>query len=215
MEAEELLVAEGYDLVADAYAALEGSEPWPRLAWLDSLLERVGAGGRVLDLGCGSGLPVARLLVDRGYAVTGVDVSREQLSRARANVPEAQLLEAGALELELPAASHDAVVALYVLDHVPRERLGQLLRTIGSWLRDGGWLLATFETGDEPGTVGTWLGAPMFFSSYLPATTLRLVSEAGFEIVGAEKQRQLEGAREVEYLWLLARKPAAATASKS
>jgi hypothetical protein len=40
----------------------------------------------------------------------------------------------------------------------------------------------------------------MFFSSYPPARTLRLVREAGFEIIRAEEQRQPEGARNVEYL---------------
>jgi SAM-dependent methyltransferase len=109
---------------ADAYAALEGEEPWPRLAWLHAVLEQVRAPRRTAARG-------PRL---RGH---GVDVSHEQFSRARANVPEAKLLQAGALELDLPAASLDAVVALYALDHVPRERLLELLRAIGRWLREG------------------------------------------------------------------------------
>jgi low temperature requirement protein LtrA len=46
----------------------------------------------VLDLGCGSGLPATRALVDAGHTVIGVDVSREQAERARRNVPEARAL---------------------------------------------------------------------------------------------------------------------------
>jgi SAM-dependent methyltransferase len=83
----ERLVAAGYDVAADAYAGLEGATPWPREEWLGELLARLPGGSRVLDLGCGAGVPAARLLVDRGHAVLGVDVSEEQLRRARANVP--------------------------------------------------------------------------------------------------------------------------------
>ena len=82
-----------------------------------------------------------------------------------------------------------------------------LFAAIRSWLRECGWLLITFETGDEPGTVGTWLGLPMFFSSHDAATTQRLLGASGFQIAQAEPERQREGDREVEYLWILARKP--------
>lgn len=82
-----------------------------------------------------------------------------------------------------------------------------LLMSIHRWLREGGWLLITFETGDQPGTVGEWLGAPMFFSHFDAATNERLIRDAGFEIVRAEEEEQLEGGRPVPYLWVLARKP--------
>ena len=75
-------------------------------------------------------------------------------------------MRASALELQLAPESFDAVVALYVADHIERDCLPALFAAIRSWLRECGWLLITFETGDEPGTVGTWLGVPMLFSSY-------------------------------------------------
>jgi cyclopropane fatty-acyl-phospholipid synthase-like methyltransferase len=201
----EELVARGYDRVADAYAALEGEERWPRDAWVERLLGRLPERALVLDVGCGSGLPVLRTIVDQGHEAVGVDISSEQLRRARVNVPEAKLVRATARSLELAPASFDAVVALYVTDHLPRETLPTLFASLRTSLRPGGWLLATFETGDEPGAVGTWLGEPMFFSSYEPETTLRLVREATFDVVESAIERQREGARAVEYLWILAR----------
>ncbi len=68
-------------------------------------------------------------------------------------------------------------------------------------------MLVTFEIEDRPDTVATWLGAPMFFSHFDAATNEALVREAGFEVVRAEEQTQLEGGRPVPYLWVLARKP--------
>jgi cyclopropane fatty-acyl-phospholipid synthase-like methyltransferase len=87
-ETEEL-VARGYDAVADAYAELEGETEWPRLRRLRDLLGRLQPGARVLDLGCGSGVPAMRAIVEAGHAAVGVDVSREQVEQARRNVPAA------------------------------------------------------------------------------------------------------------------------------
>jgi SAM-dependent methyltransferase len=202
----ERLVAVGYDEVADAYAALERDREWPRQRWLADLLRRLPANARVLDLGCGAGIPATRSIIDAGHAVTAVDISPEQIRRARQNVPEAEVILAGALDLQLEPGSLDAAVAFYVIDHIPREEHGRLLASLHRWLRVGGWLLVTFEVDDEPGTVGDWLGSPMFFSHFDAATSLELTRDAGFEVVRAAEETQKEGDRLVPYVWVLARK---------
>jgi cyclopropane fatty-acyl-phospholipid synthase-like methyltransferase len=151
--------------------------------------------------------PVAHL-VSPSHAAVGVEVSREQLDRARRNVPEAEFILASALDAQLPADSFDAVISFYTVEHMPRETHSTLLASIHRWLSPGGWLLMTFEVGDEPGRVVNWLGVPMFFSHYDATTNTRLVQEAGFEIVKAEEETQIEDSRRVPYLWVLARKPA-------
>jgi len=161
----------------------------------------------VLDLGCGAGLPAMRMIVDSGHAAVGVDVSREQINRARKNVPEADLILASAPDLDLPPASFDAVVSFYTIDHIPREDHLPLLRSMYGWIREGGWLLLAVEAGDEPGVVSEWLGQPMFFSHFDAALTRKLIGDAGFEIVRTQQETQTEGSRPVPYQWLLARKP--------
>src|SRR6478609_4974056 len=83
----------GYDVVADAYLAWgTGVEGDPRDRFLDQLMQRLSAGARVLDLGCGAGIPATKKLADR-FQVTGVDISRQQLLRAQANVPNARFVQ--------------------------------------------------------------------------------------------------------------------------
>jgi SAM-dependent methyltransferase len=143
-------VEAGYDLVADRYAALEaeGSE-WPRMRWLDRLLERTRPGARVLDVGCGNGLPATRAIAER-FDATGVDVSAAQLERARRNVPGAKFIHGDVTELDF-AEPFAAIAALYVMDHLQ----------------------------------------PMF-------------GETGFAVLGTDIEPQLEGSREVFFLWVLA-----------
>jgi SAM-dependent methyltransferase len=57
--------------------------------------------GRVVDLGCGSGI-YARALLDAGYDVTGYDLSAAMIEIARRRAPEADLRVASFLEAEIP-----------------------------------------------------------------------------------------------------------------
>lgn len=198
-------VAHGYDTVAERYAELERDAPWPRLGWLDNLLARLPDGVRVLDLGCGNGLPAGERIVRR-HRLTGVDVSARQIELARANVPTGEFTTGDILALDYPAGTFGAVTAFYTFDHLPRERLPEMFRLVHGWLAEAGLLLCCVEIEDTPGMVADWLGAPMYFSSYEPDTSRRLLTEAGFDILRDEIEAQLEGGHEVSYLWLLARR---------
>src|SRR5207302_10748934 len=106
-----------------------------------------------------------------------------QVDRARAAILEATFVCADFMDLELPAASFDAVCSFYVFNHVPRELLAPLLASIHGWLVPGRWLLTAFGQSDNPGWTGEWLGAQTFFASFPPKINSRLVREAVFAIV--------------------------------
>lgn len=57
--------------------------------------------GRIVDLGCGSGI-WARELVDAGYKVIGVDLSSSMIEIARQRVPEAEFHVASFLQFPMP-----------------------------------------------------------------------------------------------------------------
>jgi cyclopropane fatty-acyl-phospholipid synthase-like methyltransferase len=204
-EAREI-VQSGYDLVADRYAALEAEdETWPRMRWLEKLLAVLDDGSEVLDVGCGNGLPATRAIAER-HKATGIDLSAAQIDRARRNVPDAKLIQGDLMTVDIAADSYDAIAAFYVIEHVPRESHAALFERLHNWLLPSGHLLFTIEPDDNPGKVGDWLGAPMFFSQYEADQTLSLLRDAGFEVVDDAVETQLEGEREVSYMWVLARR---------
>ena len=55
--------------------------------WLDRFLELVPHGGEILDIGCGSGDPIARYFIDAGHHVTGVDSSPAMIAICQARFP--------------------------------------------------------------------------------------------------------------------------------
>ena len=201
---EREIVRRGYDAIAERYAAwrIDGNPASEFVADLDSRLAR---GSNVLELGCGNGRPAALVLADH-HVYTGVDISTEQIARARSLVPSARFVEADYTTLDVEERSLDAVVAILTLTHVPRREHAELLARIKRWLRPGGLFLASFGTSDLPGAVeDDWLGAPMYFSHFDAATNRRLVREAGFAILRDEVITMVEEEQgEATFLWLTA-----------
>jgi len=148
----------GYDALSLRYRADDAPaghyEPW-----IAELIRRTPAGGRVLDVGCGCGAPVARDLAAAGLLVSGVDLSDVQIRRARTLVPTASFKQGDVTEMSWPTGTLDTVVALYSLIHVPLHAQPGLFTSFADWLVDDGTLLlvagARAWTGSEHG----WLVA--------------------------------------------------------
>ena len=76
-----------YDLVSEDYQEEYFSNP--NLKEMFGIwLEQLPSGAHVLDAGCGHGHPVIAGLLEKGFQVTGTDLSPKMLARARANFPQ-------------------------------------------------------------------------------------------------------------------------------
>lgn len=202
------IVERGYDAIADRYLAwsrlVEGD---PRHRMLADLMGRLPDGARVLELGCGAGEPATRLLAER-LAVIGVDLSAEQLRRARERAPRASLVRADMATVCFEEASFDAAVALYSIVHVPRRLHAALFARVASWLRPGGLLLASLAAhGAADEVQEDWLGVPMFFGGHDAATNRRLVAGAGFHLLVDEVVTMREPEGDATFHWVLGATP--------
>ncbi len=202
------IVAQGYDKIAEQHHWWAGhTRAEERQRYTDFLLEQVPAGGSVLELGCGVGLPTARILAQR-FQVTGVDLSARHIALARQNVPDATFLQADMTALSFPQASFDAVVGFYSIIHVPREEQPGLLRDIAGWLKPGGLFVAAMGTSDvEQDILPDWMGAPMYWSHFDSETNRRLVLEAELQIIRATEETAPEDGVPITFLWVVAQKP--------
>ncbi len=195
------VVERGYDQIAEEYLASKEALDQQIEALLCGLTAGLGPGGRVLDLGCGAGVPVTQWLAER-FRVTGVDLSAAQLALAREHLPGAALIRGDMGTIAFAPGSFDAVMSCYAIIHLPREEHPALLASIARWLRPGGRFLATWAMGEWEGHEDDWLGwgAPMWWSHYDEATNLRLLREAGFAIEHVERRVGAE-----RWLWALCR----------
>ncbi len=180
------LVRRGYDEISCAYRDDVGAANTGYPLWLQThLLPRLSpSSSRVLDLGCGNGVPATRMLAER-FDVTGVDISDVQIARARQLVPEATFLRADMASVQFPSASFDAVVSFFALIHVPVEEQPEILRRISVWLRPGGFFLATVGHHSWTG-IGDFYGATMYWSHADAPTYCAWLTDVGIDPVERE-----------------------------
>ncbi|MFI0367866.1 class I SAM-dependent methyltransferase [Actinomadura sp. 1N219] len=183
MEDPKAIVRRGYDAVSLHYDEAYGAETKYR-PWISELNRRIPAGGTVLDLGCGSGVPVARALAAAGHRVTGIDISDVQIRRARRLVPRADFLRADITDVTYEPATFDAIVSFYALIHLPVAEQPPLLDRIAAWLRPGGLFVATTGHSAWTGVDDDWLGAgtSMWWSHADAATNREWITRSGLTI---------------------------------
>ena len=176
------LVKRSYDVCAEAYGESRRVDPGIEIR---GLLERLEDGAAVLDIGCGTGVPIAKSLACR-FSVTGVDVSDEMVRRARENVPTGEFVCDDVMSVEFEPASFDAVVAFYSIFHIPRDEHPSLFSRIHRWLKPGGYLLCTLShTSEEGYTEDDFHGVTMYWSNYGLREYLVMLADAGFHVVDA------------------------------
>ena len=191
-------VEEGSDRIAQRYHDDRGR--FDERRQLEAFSALLPAGARILDAGCGAGVPVARYLVDRGFAVQGIDLSSSMLALARQHVPEATFTRMDMSVLDFPAASFDGLVASCSMFHVHRARHSDLLRGFHVVLKPDAPVLVNVPLGAWEGTEA-FHGAEMFWSHYDSATSQALIEGAGFRVANAEQFRS----GDEDYVWILAR----------
>ncbi|MEU0884743.1 class I SAM-dependent methyltransferase [Lentzea sp. NPDC005914] len=158
------IVEAGYDAMAEHYLTWSAQiADDPRLRYLEDFDSRLHDNAKILELGCGAGIPVTRKLAER-HDVLGVDLSQQQVDLARANVPAARFEKADMTALDFPDGTFDAIAAFYSILHVPRAEQPGLIAKIARWLKPGGLFLASLGVG-TPDVTENWLGVEMFFGS--------------------------------------------------
>lgn len=178
------VVIKGYDNCAEKYQNERRDENEPSLSYL---FDNVPAGGEVLDAGCGSGLPVCRLLSEK-YRTTGIDISSKQIELARKNVPGAEFINTDILEYKRPDSSLDAIVSYYALFHIPREKHRKVLDQFHHLLKPGAVLIITLaHRSEKPYTEDDFFDETMYWSNYGIDEYRTMLAEIGFSIVSEQE----------------------------
>lgn len=211
------IVQQAYDEIAGWYLQWVESQSSPRQRYTERVLKDSPTTPRILELGCGSGIPITRMLLDQGAEVVSNDISSKQITMAktRCSEPRATFIAGDMTALSFESASFDGAVSFYAIFHLPRAEQKGMLAKIYGWLRPGANFAFNLATMDEEEIHGEFLGHGMFWSSYAVEESKTMVKEVGFELVDADVLEAGDGQLDesdpdygVKFLWIVARKPA-------
>jgi 2-polyprenyl-3-methyl-5-hydroxy-6-metoxy-1,4-benzoquinol methylase len=218
MAAAEMSAEAIFDVIQDQYENAYGQNAG-LLKVLNKLSDYISPGATVLDVGCGPGGP-ASYLANKGFAVTGLDISMKMIDFCKANV-EGKFLKADMLSFE-PEDQFSAIIVIFSLFQVSYRDTYTLLFKIASWLRPGGVvILGTIAAEDKfvdpsllrgPGEYVEGYDAP--FMGRMVAETLvttrgwlKMIEKTGLSILQVDQPTfQPQGASEERQLFITARK---------
>lgn len=180
------------------YRALHEGHPLQR-AWHRMKIEwirthaRIPAGGRILDVGCGSGV-ITDVLAQKGAHTVGVDVDSDSIAFAERRFGGARVeFRAVSIWDMEPEAAFDAVFLVECLEHFSRSEAIPLLRHLRRMCRQGGSLFVTTPNQASLWPVIEWLVdlsgrvPPMrgaqHLTVYTPARLKRVVQCAGWRVL--------------------------------
>ncbi len=168
-----------YDQIAEWYTAARN--PKVGLTDLEPLVGSLPPGARVLDLGCGNGIPISQFLIRKGFDLVGLDSSSEMIERYRANFPGVASRCVPAQEAQFTAESFEAVVAWGILFHLSEAEQKEVILKAAEWLKPRGRLL--FTSGKTEGLVESKMDGVTFQYVSLGENTYRhLVERVGMSL---------------------------------
>lgn len=178
--------AEAFDAIGDRY-----DEAFPhkegQLSAGEWLIDSLPAGSRVLDLGCGTGVPTTRQMTDAGFEVVGIDLSRRMVELAGQYVPGATFHQLDIADLRpggpRDLGRFDAVAAFFSLLMLPRVEIPLALQTVRHLLVPGGLFVLSMVETDVDNYAIPFLGNTIRVSGYVLEDLHKVIEAGGFEIV--------------------------------
>ena len=189
-----------YERHARAWDADRQAGNWTDRVWLERFADCLEPGAQVLDIGCGSGRPVAGYFVQKDFAVTGVDSSPTMIALCRERLPDQRWIVADMRGLALDER-FDGILAWDSFFHLDADDQRNMFAIFTTHAADDAVLM--FNAGPAHGeAIGTYRGDPLFHASLAPDEYQSLLARHGFEISDHAVNDERAGGRTV---WLARR----------
>ncbi|MBN8984119.1 MAG: class I SAM-dependent methyltransferase [Rhizobiales bacterium] len=149
--------------------------------WLDRFRAAAGAEASILDIGCGSGEPIARYLIEAGHAVTGVDSSETMIALCQERFPTHSWIVADMRRLDF-GRCFNGLLAWDSFFHLTQDEQRAMFARFAAHVADGGALM--FTSGPRAGeAVGSFQGEPLYHASLDPEDYRCLLAAHRFDVI--------------------------------
>lgn len=175
----------GYEACAEEYASTTG----PDQVALGELIKVLDASAQVLEIGSGPGWD-ADWMEARGIRVRRTDAAHSFVELQKARGKQAEQLDVLRDELGGP---YDAVVAMYVLQHIDRAALPEVFRKAAGALREGGLFLFSIREGQGEQVTRGETGASYYVAQWELKELVSILIPLGINVVWSDSFQGSEG----------------------
>ncbi|WP_106639991.1 class I SAM-dependent DNA methyltransferase [Allosphingosinicella vermicomposti] len=176
-----------YDRTAHVWDAARSKSLFER-KWLDRFMSLLPQAGTILDIGCGSGEPIARYFIDSGFAITGIDASPALIAMCKHRFPEQDWHVADMRALHMNAR-FDGLIAWHSFFHLSRDDQRKMFALFAAHINPKGILM--FTSGPQDGeSIGEWQGEPLYHASLSPDEYRELLAANGLTVVDHRAEDQ-------------------------
>jgi len=169
-----------YEENAAAWDRQRGRDLFER-PWMERFAALLPEGGSILDIGCGTGEPIARFFIERGYAVTGVDSSPSLIAICRERFPHRDWHAADMRSLNL-GRKFDGILAWHSFFHLSPDDQRPMFALFAAHSKPGSVLMFTSGT-SEGESIGSWCGEPLYHGSLSPEEYRQRLESNGFTVL--------------------------------
>ncbi len=149
--------------------------------YLNLILNSVPAGGSILDLGCGTGEPIAKFFIDKGFKVTGIDGSKKMIELCKKRFPSETWIVSDMREINLKK-QFDVILAWHSFFHLDGESQRNMFKLFASHLKPNGVL--AFTSGyDEEEVWSDNNGQELYHASLSTSEYEKILHANSFEIL--------------------------------
>lgn len=170
-----------YDRIASQWDAARQAFVGRERDYVAALLEGLPVPSSVVDVGCGTGRPMAQFVIEAGHRITGIDQSSSLLELARARFPRHRWIRAH-IQAYAFDEQYDAAICWDTLFHIERAHHHPILTRLHGCLRRGGRLMLTAGGSDNPAFTDSMFGQEFFYDSLPPEQLSSLLVAIGFDL---------------------------------
>lgn len=156
--------------------------------FVDSFIGSLPKNGEVLDLGCGTGVPLGKILYESKLNITGVDVSDKMVERYKDNLPKAKVFRMPMTKIKW-VNKFDGILASYSLLCLPLDDFSTMAKKITIALKKDGIFLMFLNEGDsKEGNIQEVQGQQMFSTGVSEKEIRDMYEPLGMNIIKLERE---------------------------
>ncbi|WP_133137052.1 class I SAM-dependent methyltransferase [Legionella rowbothamii] len=149
--------------------------------YLNLITNSIPAGASILDLGCGTGEPIALFFIEKGFKITGVDGSPKMIKLCRKRFPNEEWLVSDMRELNLNR-QFDVILAWHSFFHLDPVSQRAMFQLFAAHIKPNGIL--AFTSGLDEGEVWANNGGQELYHASLSTSEYEcLLNAASFKVL--------------------------------